>query len=206
MDIGHRPFTKTPPATASVLLMDNNAERRASRKKVLALHGIDAIGVSDLTEASSIWHRDRYDLVLIDIRRDYHGCLAWRDMIKQESPKQIVAFLVGEPRYVDLEPQPDSYVAEEHGSEWGELLRRTMREACNSLPQRNGFAEVGYRIAMAKKMRGVPPRPPRAVEPADDAPQQGAYDSIDDQYRVSPAAAAPEDSFRDDASRETENT
>jgi len=205
MDIGHRPFTKTPPATVSVLLMDNNAERRASRKKVLALHGIEAVGASDLTEASSIWHRDRYDLVLIDIRRDYHGCLAWRDMIKQESPKQIVAFLVGEPRYVDLEPQPDSYVAEEHASEWGELLRRTMREACNSLPQRNGFVEVGCRIAMARKMRGLPPRSVRAAERADDPPKESIHDSNDDQYSLSRTAAAPQDSFRDDASRETEN-
>jgi len=207
MDMGHRPLATRPPAKLRcILLMDGNAERRASRKKILALHGIEAVGVSDLTEASSIWHRDRYDLILIDIRRDYYGCLAWRDMIKQESPKQIVAFLVGEPRYVDLEPQPDSYVAEEHGSEWGELLRRRMREACDLLSQRNGFAEVGYRVAMARKMRGLPPRTVRAVEPADDAPEEGTYDSIDDQYRLSPTAAAPEDNFRDDASRETENT
>ncbi|HZP24319.1 MAG TPA: hypothetical protein VFB04_12780 [Terriglobales bacterium] len=172
MDIEHRPSTNRPPARMSVLLMDNNAERRALRKKILALHGIEVIGASDLTEATSIWHRDRYDLILIDIRRDYHGCLAWRDVIKKESPKQLVAFLVGEPRYVDLEPLPDSYVAEEHGSEWGELLRRNVREACNSLPQRNGFAEVGYRIAVARKMRGLPPRNLTAAEPADDVPEQ----------------------------------
>ena len=120
MDMVPQPVATRPPAKLRcVLLMDSNAERRASRKKTLALHGIEAVGVSDLTEASSIRHRDRYDLVLIDIRRDHYGCLAWRDMIKQESPKQIVAFLVGEPRYIDLEPQLDSYVAEEHGSEWG---------------------------------------------------------------------------------------
>jgi CheY-like chemotaxis protein len=205
MDMEHRPFTKRPPEKLSFLLMDNNAERRASRKKILALHGIEVIGASDLTEATSIWHRDRYDLVLIDIRRDYHGCLAWRDAIKHESPKQIVAFLVGEPRYVDLEPQPDSYVAEEHGSEWGELLRRTMREACNSLQQRNSFVEVGYRIAMARKMRGLPPRGLRAAERGDGAPEESTYNSVDDQYSLSPTAAAPADSFPDDASRETEN-
>jgi len=138
--------------------MDANAERRALRRKILGLHGIEVIGASDLTEASSMWHRDRYDLVLIDIRRDYRGCLAWRDEIKKESPKQIVAFLVGQPRYVDLEPLPDSYVAEAHGTEWGQLLRRAVLDSCNALPQRNGFAEVGYRIAVARKMRGVPPR------------------------------------------------
>jgi len=205
MDMGHRPATR-PPAKLSVLLMDNNAERRALRRKILGLRGIEVIGASDLTEATSIWHRDRYDLVLIDIRRDYRGCLAWRDEIKKESPKQLVAFLVGQPRYIDVEPLPDSYITEKHGTEWGELLRRAVREACNSLPQRNGFAEVGYRIAMARKMRGLPPRPLPAVEPADDAPQEGADDFIDDQYRLSPTAAAPDDRVRDDVARETENT
>jgi hypothetical protein len=193
MDMGHRPFVTSPPAKLrSILLMDSNAERRASRKKVLASHGIEVIGAGDLTEASSIWHRDRYDMVLIDIRRDHHGCLAWRDLIKQESPKQIVAFLVGGPRYVDLEPQPDSYVAEKHGSEWGGVLRRTVRDACNSLPQRNSFAEVGYRIAMARKMRGLPPTGARAAQSADDAPEAGIYESNGDPSRLSPTCAMPQ--------------
>jgi CheY-like chemotaxis protein len=185
MDVGHAPTPTRAPAKLSVLLMDNNAERRALRRKILGLHGIDVIGASDLTEASSVWHRDRYDLVLIDIRRDYRGCVAWRDEIKKESPKQIVAFLVGQPRYVDLEPLPDSYVAEEHGVEWGEGLRRAVREACTSLPQRNGFAEVGYRIAMARKMTGMPAKGMKDVETPDaesagDTPEANINDSNDD--------------------------
>jgi CheY-like chemotaxis protein len=195
----------TAPAKPSILLMDINAERRTLRKKVLSLHGVEVIFATDLVEASSIWHRDRYDLVLMDIRRDHYGCLAWRDEIKKENPNQIVAFLVGPPRFVELEPLQDSYVTEKHGAQWGDSLRQAVREACGSLPQRNGFVEVGYRIAAARKLSGVPPRTVRAVL-RDDAPGEGTYDSIGDQYGLSPAAAAPEDSFRDDASRETENT
>jgi CheY-like chemotaxis protein len=203
MNVGQA--SPTAPAKPSILLMDINAERRTLRKKVLSLHGVEVIFATDLVEASSIWHRDRYDLVLMDIRRDHYGCLAWRDEIKKENPNQIVAFLVGPPRFVELEPLQDSYVTEKHGDEWGESLRQAVREACGSLPQRNGFVEVGYRIAAARKLSGLPPRTVRAVIP-DDAPGGGTYDSIDDQYRLSPTAAAPEDSFRDDASRETENT
>src|ERR1035438_8243150 len=59
----------------SVLLMDANPERRALRKKIMALHGVEMIGAGDLDEAASIWHRDRYDMVLIDVRRDYRGSL-----------------------------------------------------------------------------------------------------------------------------------
>jgi hypothetical protein len=42
--------------------MDSNSERRALRKKILALHGVEMIGAGDLGEAASIWHRDRYDM------------------------------------------------------------------------------------------------------------------------------------------------
>jgi hypothetical protein len=174
MNVGHMPSPTKPPAK-SILLMDSNAERRALRRRILGLHGIEVIGAGDLAEASSIWHRDRYDLVLIDIRRDYRGCVAWRDEIEKENPKQIVAFLVGQPHYLDLHPLPDSYLAEEHSGEWGNLLRHAVRSACSCLPQRNGFAEVGYRIALARKMSGLPPR---GMEPADDAPEQVVDDSI----------------------------
>lgn len=141
-----------------ILLMDSSAERRALRQKALLVRGLEVIVAGDLTEASSVWHRDRYDLVLIDIRNNHHGCLAWRDEIKKESPKQIVAFLVGPPTFIDLEPLPGSYVTEEHGTPWGQSMRQAVREACASLPYRNGFVEVGYRIAAARKLAGLPPR------------------------------------------------
>ena len=80
----------------SVLLMDTNPERRALRKKIMALHNVDLISASDLDEAALIWHRDRYDLVLIDIRRDHRGALALRDEIKKESPKQNCRVLGGQ--------------------------------------------------------------------------------------------------------------
>ena len=94
------------------LLMDSNPERRALRKKIMALHGVEMIGACDLDEAASIWHQDRYDMVLIDIRKDYSGALALRDEIKKDSPGQMVAFLVGKPDYVSFDPAPGSYVPE----------------------------------------------------------------------------------------------
>jgi hypothetical protein len=134
------------------------------RKKILGLHGAEVIGASDLTEATSIWHRDRYDMVLIDIRRDHFGCIAWRNEIKKEAPQQFVAFLVGRPGYVALEPSPTSYVAEGDGAEWGDSLRRAVRESCESLQQRNSFVEAGWRIALGKKMNASPARSPALDE------------------------------------------
>ena len=146
---------KTVQLKKCVLLMDTNPERRALRKKIMALHGVEMIGASDLEEAALVWHRDRYDMVLIDIRRDYRGALAFRDEIKKDHPDQIVAFLVGRPNFVVLQPSPGSYTPEEHGMEWGDSLRNAVRESCESLPQRNGFVEASWRIA-ATKTRNAP--------------------------------------------------
>ena len=151
-----QPVTKAPGTKLSILLIDANTERRALRKKIMAFHGVDMIGASDLTEASSIWHRDRYDMVLIDIRTDHCGCMAFRDEIKKDSAKQIVAFLVGRPKFIDLEPAKDSYVAEEHGVQWGDAMRKAIRESCDSMEQRNSFVEATWRIAAGKKMNGTP--------------------------------------------------
>src|ERR1039458_1799470 len=122
--------TKTVELKRCVLLMDTNPQRRALRKKIMAMHGVEMIGASDLEEAALVWHRDRYDLVLIDIRRDYRGALAFRDEIKKDSPDQIVAFLVGRPNFVALHPSPGSYAPEKYGMEWGESLRNAVRESC----------------------------------------------------------------------------
>src|SRR5208283_1922177 len=147
------------------LLMDSNPERRALRKKIMALHGVEMIGAADPDEAASIWHRDRYDMVLIDIRKDYRGALALRDEIKKDSPGQMVAFLVGKPDYVSFHPAPGSYVPEEHGMEWGESMRKAVKQSCESLPQRNGFVEAGFRIATAKRANGLKGQADPAEEP-----------------------------------------
>lgn len=143
-----------PVNKISMLLMDMNADRRALRKKILELHGVEVAGATDLLEAASIWHRDRYDVVLIDIRMDHRGCMAWRDEIKKEKPQQIVAFLVGKPNYVDLDPLQGSYLAEEHGLQWADSMSKAIKDSCASLPQRNGFVEAGWRIATARKLNG----------------------------------------------------
>jgi CheY-like chemotaxis protein len=156
VQVGYQPSATKLFTKVSILLVDANAERRALRRKILSMRGVEVVAACDVTEASSIWHRDRYDLVLIDIRRDRRGSLAWRDEIKKEKPQQIVAFLVGGPRYVDFEPLADSYTAEEHGAQWGDSLRQAVKKSCESLPQRNSFVEARWRIAAARRINGTP--------------------------------------------------
>ncbi|HEX8798990.1 MAG TPA: hypothetical protein VF772_10275 [Terriglobales bacterium] len=154
MNVRHQSATNASTKLC-ILLMDGNSERRALRSRILTLHGVDVVGACDLTEAASIWNHDRYDMVLLDIRRDYHGCLAWRDVIKREKPAQIVAFLVGGPRYVDLTPGENSYIAESHAMEWSDSLRLAITKSCESLPQRNGLGEAVWRISAAKKIQNT---------------------------------------------------
>ncbi len=169
--------TKTNQVKKCVLLMDTNPERRALRKKIMALHGVEMIGASDLEEASLVWHPDRYDMVLIDIRRDHRGAVALRDEIKKDSPDQIVAFLVGRPNFVALQPAVDSYVPEAHGMQWGESMRNAVRESCASLSQRNGFVEASWRIAAAKTRNG-PPAQNNSVEGPVSAPAAPVLEEI----------------------------
>ena len=134
IDVGQQPSATKTRNKLSILLMDGSSERRALRKRIVALHGVEVVGACDSTEAASIWRRDRYDAVLIDIRRGHHGCIAWRDEMKKEKPQQIVAFLVGKPEYIELHPLAGSYVAEEQGAQWGDSLRKAIRESCACLP------------------------------------------------------------------------
>jgi CheY-like chemotaxis protein len=186
MNVGRPQSSAKPPGSKlSILLMDANSERRALRKKIMALHGVEIIGASDLTEASSIWHRDRYDMVLMDIRRDHRGCLAWRDEIKKDDPHQVVAFLVGKPDFIALDPSQTSYEAEEYGTQWGDSLRKAVRESCDLLPQRNSFVEAGWRIAAARKMSGNPSKTSDVKAPASDLPEpQVAANGVNDAAEV----------------------
>ncbi len=175
MKVGSQPSAADGLTRVSILLVDANAERRALRRKILTMHGAEVVAACDVTEASSVWHRDRYDMVLIDIRRDHRGSLAWRDEIKKDKPKQIVAFLVGGPRYVDFEPLADSYTAEGHGTQWGDSMRQAVRKSCESLPQRNSFVEARWRIAAARRISGPPGTSPEmTTKPAEPVMQQGS--------------------------------
>ena len=161
-----QPVTKTPGTKLSILLIDANSERRALRKKIMAIHGVDMIGASDLTEASSIWHRDRYDMVLIDIRTDHRGCMAFRDEIKKDSAQAGRRIPGGQAEIHRSRAVEGSYVAEEHGVQWGDAMRKAIRESCDSMEQRNSFVEATWRIAAGKKMNGTPHNVPESKVPA----------------------------------------
>src|SRR6516162_5458563 len=196
MNVRHQSATNASTKLC-ILLMDGNSERRALRSRILTLHGVEVVGACNLLEAGAIWNRDRYDMVLLDIRRDYRGCLAWRDEIKLEKPTQMVAFLVGGQDISIWLRGENSYVAEAHAMEWSDSLRLAIRKSCESLPQRHGFAEAVSRISAAKEINGTRRNTKTsktiALEPVPDPdtlPQLGAPSPVSPDPGPIPGAAS----------------
>jgi CheY-like chemotaxis protein len=180
MNVGHQYSDRKIPAS-KISILDTNSERRTLRKKIMALRGVEVIGASDLMEASSIWQRDRYDMVLLDIRMDHRGCMAFRDEIKKDNPRQVVAFLVGKPNYVEIDPSLGSYLAENYGAQWGDSLRKAVRESCDLLPQRYSFVEASWRIAAGRRINGAPHNTSETAAPANtevETPTINAFDFV----------------------------
>jgi hypothetical protein len=187
MHVGQQPSATKTRNKPSIFLMDANPDRCALRRKVMALYGVEVVGACDLAEAASTWHLDRYDIVLIDIRRDHDSCIAWRNEIKKERPQQIVPFLVGKPGYIELNPLAESYVAEEQGAQWRDSLRKAIWESCDSQPQTHGFIE---RIAAARKLNGTSCENTKLAKTARSS-QEVAGHANEDNDRAPAVAARP---------------
>jgi CheY-like chemotaxis protein len=101
----HRPL---PPARSlfsgrQVLLIDRNRPTRKLRATVLRSRGVEVHDVGDLADARFVWEPNFYDLVLLDVRRYLAGeALEFYERIKEASPQERFAFLVGPPAYLSL--------------------------------------------------------------------------------------------------------
>jgi|SRR6516162_4475428 hypothetical protein len=58
IDVGQQPSATKTRNKLTILLMDGSSERRALRKRIVALHGVEVVGACYSTEAASIWRRD----------------------------------------------------------------------------------------------------------------------------------------------------
>jgi hypothetical protein len=71
-----------------------------------------------------------YDFVLLDVRRYPAGeALEWWEQIKDRSPRQRIAFLVGAPTYLSLTWPGEIRVGEISRGQWGETVRRFLAAA-----------------------------------------------------------------------------
>jgi CheY-like chemotaxis protein len=90
-------------AGRQVLLIDRHQPTRKVRARVMRSRGVEVHTVEDLADARVVWEPNFYDLVLLDVRRYLAGeALEFYERIKEASPRERFAFLVGPPAYLSL--------------------------------------------------------------------------------------------------------
>jgi CheY-like chemotaxis protein len=88
-------------ASKKVLLIDRNQPTRDVRVRILQSHGVEIDAAKDLSGARFLWQPNVYDLILLDVRRHLPGeALEFYEQIRNASPKEHFAFLVGPPVYL----------------------------------------------------------------------------------------------------------
>ena len=113
-----------------VLLIDPNQPTSAVRVSVLQGYGVKVDVADSVQAARFLWRPKVYDLILLDVRRQFPGeALAFYEQIRDKSPRQPFAFLIGPPQYISL-TWPDQLVAvENEPQQWSETVRQFMAAA-----------------------------------------------------------------------------
>jgi hypothetical protein len=123
----HQPPLRGRPVLAGkkVLLVDPYQPTRDARALVLSNHDIELDTAESLQAARRLWRPRFYDWVLLDVRGYLPGeALGFYEQIRDKSPHERIAFLVGPPAYVSF-TWPGEVVAEDASSgQWRETVRR----------------------------------------------------------------------------------
>lgn len=151
-----------------VLLVDTSQVKRELRAEVLRKFGMDVDCAANADEARSWWKADFYDLVLINMENTQGFRDRLCDDIRSAIPRQRLAFLVGQPKY--LADSPNGHGESPHQND-DDLIVGDMRLALAAgradPSQRWGILEASRRIsavrsaslARTQAMRALPDLP-----------------------------------------------
>src|SRR5438034_7135882 len=113
-----------------VLLIDNNQPTRDVRVSVLRSHGIEVEPAADFSSARSLQRLHHYDWIFLDVRRHLPGeALEFYEQIRDVSPRQRFAFLVGPPLYLSLTWPGGIFLEEASRGQWEQTVKRFARAA-----------------------------------------------------------------------------
>jgi len=94
---------RLPLEGKKALLIDANQPTRDVRTRVLQSHGVEVHSAEDLSAARFLWQPKVYDLILLDLRKHLPGeALEFYQQIKETSPRERIAFLVGPRVYFSI--------------------------------------------------------------------------------------------------------
>ena len=117
-------------ANKKVLLIDRNKPTRDVRVRVLQSHGVQVRVAEDLSGARFLWRPNVYDLILLDVRRHLPGeALEFYEQIRNASPRERFAFLVGPPAYLSRTWPGEVTADEASQGQWGATVRRFLTAA-----------------------------------------------------------------------------
>ena len=113
-----------------VLLIDEKQTTRDTRANVLRGHGVEVDTADSLQRARVLWRPRRYDLILLDVRGHLPGeALEFYEQIRDVSPRQRFAFLVGPPLYLSLTWPGGIFLEEASRGQWEQTVKRFARAA-----------------------------------------------------------------------------
>jgi len=155
-----------------VLLVDTSQAKRELRAEVMRKLGMDVDCAADIVEARSWWRAAFYDLVLINMEKGQGHRDRFCEEIRNATPPQRLAFLVGQPEYLADSPNEDEESPVQNGDEQivGNL-KVAFAPDRGHLTRRWGILEASRRIsavrsaslARTQAMRALP-APPRDSE------------------------------------------
>ena len=161
-----------PPKKRRVLLVDMSPARSVLRAEVMRKRGVDVDCAADVMEARSWWRADLYNLVLIDEDTELGRRDKFCEDVRNATPPQRLAFLVGKPGYLADEPNADvACLPISADAVAPDDLGATLA-ADGVLPQRWGILEACKQISAVRCMSDARskairqrPAPPRDCEP-----------------------------------------
>lgn len=172
-----------------VLLLDTSTRKRDLRAEVMRKLGMEVDCAADIAEARSWWRADLYDLVLVHMEKGRGHRDKFCDDIRNATPPQRLAFLVGEPGYLSNSPNEDDQMHIQNATE--QILIAEAQAALSGdlkhVNQRWGILEASRKISAvrsastarssAMRDRPVPPRDPEGRMPKS-APEPITLDDL----------------------------
>jgi len=135
-----------------LLLVDANPGKCALRVEIMEKAGLDVDCASDIIAARVHWRAHSYNLVLIDLRHDAKSAAEFCAEIKTDSPRQVIAFLVGKPAYLSPSPHPELPAETDPSEGWTGKVRMLLDRECNAPPVRGGFQEAVWRMSANRSL------------------------------------------------------
>jgi PleD family two-component response regulator len=117
-------------ADKKVLLIDRCQATREVRAAVLRSQGVEVQEAEEISRARFLWQPNVYDLIMLDVRRYSPGeALEFYEQMKDASPQQQFAFLIGPPRYLSRTWPGEVASDDTSRGQWAETVRRFLAAA-----------------------------------------------------------------------------